>query len=626
MQETRLVPREVLFDNPVKAAPRISPDGRRISYLAPSPEGVLNVWVRSLEGGDDEQVTDDRKRGIRSHGWTHDGRHLLYTQDLEGDENWHVFLVDTHTRRVRDLTPFQGARAQGVKTDRHHPYEMLVGLNIRDRSVSDAYRIDLRTGAVSLDTENPGDVLTWFTDAEFRIRGALAHNSETADNSLRIRDAPGEPWRDLCTWPFGENGGLVAFTRDGESLYAETSLGSDTTRLVLLDARSGEVLRELAHDPRCDVGRVVIHPETYTIEAVGFNYQKNEWRVLDPALEEHYAALAKLAPGQFSVTGRDHADQLWTVAYETDDGPAEWFIYDRETRRGKSLFVNRPDLEQYTLSSREPVLIKSRDGLEMVGYLTLPPGHTDEKLPLVLNVHGGPWARNRWGYDAEAQWFANRGYACLQLNFRGSTGFGKRFLNAGNGQWGVGTMQDDLSDAVRWAIERSIADPDRVCIYGGSYGGYAALAGLAFTPDLYCCGVDIVGPSNVKTLFESVPPYWTPLKKQLVLRVGDVEHDSELNQRISPLHHAGRIRAPLIIAQGANDPRVSIREADQMVEALRSRGLSVTYVVYPDEGHGFARPENRLDFFGRVEEFLAQHLGGRHEPWKHVEGSTAQLR
>ncbi|MDD8013632.1 MAG: S9 family peptidase [Acidobacteriota bacterium] len=311
---------------------------------------------------------------------------------------------------------------------------------------------------------------------------------------------------------------------------------------------------------------------------------------------------------------------------QVDDGPVAWYAYDRGSKKAELLFVNQPDLAKYTLAKMEPVVIKVRDGFQLVSYLTLPLGSKGKNLPLVLNVHGGPWGRDGWGYDPEAQWFANRGYACLQVNFRASTGFGKKFLHAGDKQWGVGSMQNDLTDAVKWAIAKGIADPKKVCIYGGSYGGYATLAGLVFTPELYACGVDIVGPSNVKTLFESMPSYWAPFKKQFVLQVGDVENDEAFNRKISPLFHASNIRVPLIVAQGANDPRVNIREADQIVKAMRDKNLPVTYVVYTDEGHGFARPNNRLDFYGRVEEFLAKHLGGRSEPWQKIEGSSAEVR
>jgi len=362
------------------------------------------------------------------------------------------------------------------------------------------------------------------------------------------------------------------------------------------------------------------------VQAVGFNYLKNEWTVLDPSIKADFEALAKVQRGEFYVGTRDRADRNWIVTYQTDDGPVAWYAYSRDTKKAELLFVNQPELAKYQLAKMEPVVIKARDGFELVSYLTVPVGVAAKNLPLVLNVHGGPWGRDTWGYDPESQWFANRGYATLQVNFRGSTGFGKKFLNAGNGEWGVGTMQHDLTDAVKWAIAKGIADPKKVCIYGGSYGGYATLAGLVFTPELYACGVDIVGPSNIKTLFGSIPPYWAPIKTQFVKRVGDVEADEALNQKISPLFHADKVRVPLIIAQGANDPRVNIREADQMVKAMRDRGLAVTYIVYTDEGHGFARPDNRLDFYGRVDEFLGKQLGGRVEPWQEIKGTSAEVR
>ncbi len=612
--EAPLIPRELLFGNPVKAGPQISPDGTRLAYRAPSDKGVLNVWVRTIGTQDDVQVTNDTHRGIRTHFWAEDGKHLFYLQDTGGDENFHVYSVDLESRVVRDLTPFQGIRAVNVMLDKKHPNEMLVGMNLRDRRVFDMHRVDLTTGAIVLDTENPGDVVGWITDPEFRIRGAQAQSPKDASTTLRVRDAAGAPWRDLLAWPFGENGGAVDFTADGKAMYVSTSLGADTMRLVKVDLATGKELETIASDAKVDVGDAIVHPDSKAVQAVGFNYLKNEWKVLDPAIRADFEALAVVRRGEFYLGTRDRADRNWIVTYQTDDGPVAWYAYNRDTKRAELLFVSQPELEKYRLAKMEPVVITARDGFELVSYLTVPAGVEAKNLPLVLNVHGGPWGRDTWGFDPEAQWLANRGYATLQVNFRGSTGFGKKFLNAGNGEWGVGTMQHDLTDAVKWAISKGIADPKKVCIYGGSYGGYATLAGLVFTPELYSCGVDIVGPSNIKTLFASIPPYWAPIKTQFVRRVGDVENDAALNQKISPLFHADKVRVPLIIAQGANDPRVNIREADQMVKAMRDKGLAVTYVVYTDEGHGFARPDNRLDFYGRV------------EPWKEITGTSAEVR
>lgn len=620
-----LIPREILFGNPVKASPRISPDGIHLAYLAPSDKGVLNVWVRTIGKIDDAQVTNDTHRGIRVHFWAEDGKHLMYLQDLNGDENWHVYSVTLDSKVVRDLTPFQGIRAQGFKTDKNFPNEILVGLNLRDRRVFDMYRVDLTTGAIVTDTQNPGDVVSWLTDPAFQIRAAQATSLADGSSTLRVRDGKDAPWRNLITWPFGENGGADDFTGDGTALFVETSLGSDTTRLVKVDTVTGKELEKIAQDPRVDVGGVVIQPDMHTVQAVGFNYFKNEWTVLDSTIRQDFDVIGKLHRGEFYVTSRDRADKNWIITFQGDDGPVAWYVYNRDTKKAEFLFNNQPELEKHKFATMEPVVIKSRDGMQLVSYLTLPIGVEPKNLPLVLNVHGGPWGRDTWGYDPEAQWFANRGYATLQVNFRASEGFGKKFLNAGNLQWGA-KMQDDLTDVVKWVIAKGYADPKKVCIYGGSYGGYATLAGLVFTPDLYACGVDIVGPSNLATLLASIPPYWGPLKKTFTLRMGDVDKDEALNKKMSPLFHVDQIKAPLIIAQGANDPRVNIRESTQMVEAMRARGLPVIYVVYTDEGHGFARPVNRLDFYGRVDEFLAKYLGGRFEPWNEVKGSTAEVR
>jgi dipeptidyl aminopeptidase/acylaminoacyl peptidase len=379
--------------------------------------------------------------------------------------------------------------------------------------------------------------------------------------------------------------------------------------LLDLSSRKTEVLVE---DPRYDVSGVVVHPDTHAVQAAAVQRARTEWFVLDEAVREDFEALENLGRGDFSVTSRDRADENWLVAVDSDDGGASYHAYDRRAKRGEHLFDARPELADYALAKMEPVSFTSRDGLEVEGYLTLPPGVAPENLAMVLNVHGGPWARDGWGYDPEAQWFANRGYACLQVNFRGSTGYGKEFLNAGNREWG-GRMHDDLVDAVGWAVERGVADPERVAIYGGSYGGYAALVGATFTPDLFRCAVDIVGPSNIITLIESVPPYWKPLIATFTERVGDPETEPEFLKSRSPLFFVDRIRIPLLIAQGANDPRVKQAESEQIVSAMKERGVDHEYLLFEDEGHGFARPENRLKFYSAAEEFLAKHLGGRVE-------------
>ena len=620
-----LIPREVLFGNPVKAAVRLSPDGTRLSYLAPSPDkNVLNVWVRTLGQNDDKMVTKDQYRGIRSYGWAWNDKQIVYIQDTNGDENFHLYAVDLATLTTTDLTPFPGVRAQGIISDRKHPDEIYIGLNKRTPEVFDMYKLNLATGVLTLDAENPGDVEGWVTDRNFVIRAAVASNLETADTILRIRDTKEGPWRDFMTIPFGEEGSIIDFTENNTTLYIETSVGGDTTRLVEYDPATGKELRLIANNPKADVGGIMLHPETNAVQAVRFTYLREEWQVFDPLVKADLDILEKVREGDLFVVNRDRADTKWIVGYELDNAPYAFYIYDRTAKKAEFLFTHQPELEKYKLATVKPVIIKSRDGLDLVSYLTLPVGIEPKGLPLILYVHGGPWARDEWGYDPGSQWFANRGYAALQVNYRSSTGFGKNFMNAGNGEWGVGKMQHDLTDAVQWAIKEGIADPKKVAIFGGSYGGYATLAGLTFTPELYACGVDIVGPSNLQTLMATIPAYWKPFKMQMLKRIGDVENDQEFNKKISPLFHVDAIQVPLMIGQGQNDPRVKVAESDQIVAAMRAKKIPVTYILYPDEGHGFARPENRMDFNGRAEQFLAQCLGGRAEPYQKKEGTTAQ--
>jgi dipeptidyl aminopeptidase/acylaminoacyl peptidase len=617
-----LAPRDVFFGNPVKAGPQISPDGTRLGYLAPSDQGVLNVWVRTLGKDDDRMITHDEKRGIRQYYFAEDGTNLLYLQDVGGNENFHVYAVPLAGGEARDLTPHEGVRAMLFDMDKKHPDEVLIQMNLRDKRAFDVYRVKVSTGEEKLDTENPGDVLGWDTDAEFQVRAAQAQNPQDGSTILRVRDAVDKPWRDILTLPATENGGFVGFWADGQHAYVQTSVGSDVTRLVVMDLATGKETMTVAEDPRCDVGGIMVQPDSRTVQAVGFNYLRNEWKVLDRAIEGHFAALRKVNPGDFGITSRDRADDKWVVAYTSSDDQVRWYLYDLKTRKATFLFGNQPALEKVKLAKMEGVVVEARDGLKLPCYLVLPVGVPAKNLPFVLYVHGGPWARDGWGYNPTDQWLANRGYAVMNVNYRASTGFGKTFLHAGDLQWGA-KMQDDLTDVVKWAIAKGYADPKRVAIMGGSYGGYATLAGLTFTPDLYACGVDIVGPSNLKTLLESVPPYWAPMRKMWDLRMGEVDKDSLFNQRVSPLFHVDAIKVPLLIGQGQNDPRVNVRESDQIVAAMRAKGLPIEYVVYTDEGHGFARPQNRLDFYGRVEPFLAKYLGGRAEPWKEVTGSSA---
>lgn len=614
-----LIPRSILFGNPEKTSPRLSPDGRYLAYLAPNTEGVLQVWLRTVGAEDDRVLTADRKRGIRMFVWTFDGEHLIYLQDAEGDENWHLYSVGVTSGIIRDLTPFQGIQAQLVGLEPNRPHEALVGMNLKDRSRFDVYRLDLRTGAVELDTENPGNIIGWTPDAQLQVRAAQAARPEGGFDLL-TRSGAGEPWKLLLTWGPEDEGQAVAFSEAGETLYVAGSHNYNTQRALALPVAGGEQ-RVLAEDPEYDCADFLLHPTRRTVQAVSFIRERVQWQVLDPEIEPDLAFLRALRPGDCQIVSRDLADRQWVVAFTTDNGPVYYYLFRRESQQATLLFSNQPRLEGLALASMEPVRLTARDGLPLHGYLTLPVGVEPRSLPAVLLVHGGPWARDTWGYRPDVQWLANRGYAVLQLNFRGSTGYGKRFLHAGDREW-AGAMHTDLLDGVEWLVREGIADPRRVGIMGGSYGGYATLVGLTFTPEVFACGVDLVGPSNLLTLLETIPPYWKPLLVLFHQRVGNPETEAEFLRARSPLFFADQIRKPLLIGQGANDPRVKQSESDQIVAALRSAKIPVEYLVYADEGHGFARPENRFHFYAHAEEFLANHLGGRAEPADVITGHS----
>jgi len=637
-----LIPREILFGNPERSHPEVSPDGAQIAWLAPDKNEVLNVWASAIDGKNPRPITNEPHRPIAWYAWGGDAKHILYLQDNAGDENGHLFSADLTNGNVRDLTPFRGVRAQNVLTDLQHPRFVLVALNLRDRHAFDMYRVDLETGAVTLEATNPGDVLTWTTDNDFVIRAATAFDGKTAASIVRVRDAADKPWRDLVVMPFeralfaGEVfiGSLVAgFDPDGRSLVIHSALHSDKGRLVRVDLRSGEELGVVAQDPQSDVAdqdemvapKILTNPTTNAVEAVLFDYTTPHWVFLDPKMEADFAAISHEAAGFIDLASRDRADRRWIIAARRSDRPASYYMFDRETKKVALLYDENPALQRYTLAPKKPAIIKARDGLELVSYLTTPPGVEAKNLPLVLLIHGGPWDRDHDNYEPEVQFLTNRGYAVLQVNYRGSTGFGIDFLNAGTNQWGRGT-QEDLFDAVQWAIDNGIADAKRIASMGWSGGGFATLRALELKPDLFACGVDGVGPGDIATLFRSFPSYWSNIMTRWRRRGGDFDHEEELNRKVSPLYHVDKIRAPLLIGQGKNDPRVAIATSDAMVAALRKAKREVAYVVYSDEGHGFARPENQLDFYGRVEEFLARHLHGRAEPWKKISGSTAELR
>ena len=603
-----MIPRSVLFGNPERSDPTLSPDGKQLAYLAPV-NGVLNVWIRTLGQSDDRPVTDDTGRGIHIFAWQYDSKHILYAQDAAGDENWRIYQTDIATRQTRDLTPFEKVQASIVAYEWHTPQTLLVGSNQRDESLFDIYRLDLRTGALEMDTENPGDVAGWHADHNLQVRVAQVM---TADGStvIRVRNDAQSPWRELMQWGPDETfGGVFGFTPDNRKLWVATSLDANAARLLEVDIETG-AQTVIAADPQFDISGIELQPKTDKLQAARFVKQRVSYEFLDPSLKGDFELLQKVQPGDIVGLSRTLDDTKWVVTYSRDDAAVRWFFYDRAAKQASLLFSARPDLENYQLSNMQPIEYPARDGMTIYGYLTVPAGMKAERLPMVLMVHGGPWHRDMWGYDPWAQWLSNRGYAVLQPNFRGSTGYGKQYINAGDREW-AGAMHTDLLDAKEWAVQRGIADPDKVCIMGGSYGGYATLAGLAFSPETFCCGVDIVGPSNLNTLLATIPPYWSTMVALFHKRMGDTEEFLNLQ---SPLYKANQIKAPLLIGQGANDPRVKQAESDQIAAAVRANGEPVEYYVFPDEGHGFVVPENSMAFNAAVERFLEKYLGGRAEP------------
>ena len=618
-----LIPRETLFGNPERTRPQLSPDGQYLAYIAPDEKNVLQIWLRTVGQEDDRQLTDDKKRGIRMYFWTYKAQQLIYLQDSDGDENFHLYSVNIESDIVRDLTPFQGVKAQPVDLDPEFPDEVLVGLNLTDRQKFDVYRINLNNGAVEFDTDNPGNVVSWTADATFQVRAATAATPD-GGSELLFRETVDNPWETVRHWGPDDEGGAVSFSADGKTLYIIGSHDANAQRLIALDLATREET-VMAEDEQYDVGGILIHPTTRVIQAVSFYKDKVQWQVLDQSIAPDFEAITQVREGEFGVTNRTLADDTWLVAYTTDDGPVYYYSYDRESKSSTLLFSNQPELEELSLASMQPISYEARDGLTIHGYLTTPVGLEPKNLPTVLLVHGGPWARDNWGYSPIVQWLANRGYAVLQVDFRGSTGYGKAFLNAGNRQWAA-AMHDDLIDAVQWLVEQGIADPDKVAIMGGSYGGYATLVGLTFTPEVFTAGVDIVGPSNLVTLMQSIPPYWAPMLASMYHRVGNLETEEEFLRSRSPLFFVDRIQKPLLIGQGANDPRVKQAESEQIVEAMKQANKPVEYVLYTDEGHGFARPENRLHFFAIAEAFLAKYLGGRSEPVGNIQGHSGVIK
>ena len=630
-----LIERSKLFGNPSKTAGRISPDGKWLAWIAPR-DGVLNIWVAPVsDPAAAKPLTAEKQRPIRSYYWSPDSRMILFVNDKGGDENFLLYGVDIATGTQRTLTPFEKTRVEVVNISRVVKDRILIAINNRDARWHDLYSLDLASGKLSLVLQNDGDYAGFLADEQLVPRLAMKATPDGGQAFYRITDGK------VAATPFSTVGlddalttSPAGFTADGKTLYWVDSRDRDTAALVAQDVTTGRQT-VVAQDPRADIGGVIVDPKTGEVRAWSVNYLRNDWVSHDPATAKDLAWLKSQLKGDITVTSQTDADDLWTVGVDPVTAPSASYLFDRKAHSLKQLYVTRPELVGAPLVPMHPETIPARDGLTLVSYLSLPAGtdpdgdgKPDHPVPMVLFVHGGPWGRDTYGYSSWHQWLANRGYAVLSVNYRASTGFGKKFIAAGNLQWGR-KMHDDLLDAVGWAVKQGVTTADKVAIAGGSYGGYATLAGVTFTPAAFRCGVDIVGPSNLFTLLQTIPPYWEAGKQQFYQRMGnpETEQGKALLHERSPLFAADKIKVPLLIGQGQNDPRVNVRESQQIVDAMKAKNIPVTYVVFPDEGHGFARPVNNIAFNAIAENFLSSCLGGRAEPiGDALKPSSAQVK
>ena len=621
-----LIERAKLFGNPTRTGGQLSPDGKWLGFIAPR-DGVMNVWVAPVDKpGDARPLTAEKTRPIRSYFWAPDSKQILFVNDKGGDENFLLYGVDLGDGVQKTLTPFEKTRVQVLGTSTTIKDRILVGVNNRDPRWHDVHQLDLTTGKLTPMFQNDG-YAGFVTDDQLRLRVAVKTRPDSGVDYYRVVGGKVEekPFTSV-DYEDAASTSPLGFTVDGKTLYWGDARGRDTRALLAQDVATGKFTTVGASD-RADVGGGLINPRTGRVEAYSVYFHRNEYLPVGDAAKADLAFLKSQNKGEFTVGSRTDADDKWLVTFDPVTAPASTWLYDRRARKLTELYTPRPELVGAPLVAMESFDIPTRDGLSMVSYLTKPKGVTGP-VPLVLLVHGGPWARDGYGYNSSHQWLANRGYAVLSVNFRSSTGFGKKFVQAGDQQWGR-KMHDDLLDAVDWAVKRGVTARDKVAIMGGSYGGYATLAGLTMTPDAFACGVDIVGPSNLFTLLKTVPPYWEAGKRQMYRRMGDPgtpEGQALLKER-SPLTSADAIKKPLLIGQGANDPRVNVAESDQIVAAMKAKNIPVTYVVFPDEGHGFARPVNNIAFNAVAENFLAKCLGGRAEPvGGALAASTAQIK
>jgi len=602
--ETTLIPMEDFFKNPQQAYFQISPDGKFLSFTKPF-ERRMNIFVQAIGSEDITRVTSVIDRDIWSYWWKGDNR-ILYRQDFGGDENFHVFGVDPDGGNLTDLTPFEKVKANIVDGMRDHDTDILISMNKTNPEVFDVYRLNTVTGELTLVAENPGDISRWITDHDYNVRVAI--RTDGINNTILFRDGSEGEFKEIMTVGFEDTFSPMFFTFDNKHIFALSNLGRDREVIVKYDLANNTELELLYEHPEVDVSGLDYSRKRKVLTEINYVDWKYQREVLDPVMEGYYKILDERFPGyEAYLTFSNRDEDIFIARTMSDRSTGSYYLFDTRTGEIKKLADRNPWLPEDQLAEMKPVSYKSRDGLTIHGYLTVPKGVESKNLPVVVNPHGGPWYRDSWGFRGEVQFLANRGFAVFQMNFRGSTGYGKEFWKASFKEWGK-KMQDDISDGVKWLIDEGIADPDRIAIYGGSYGGYATLAGLAFTPDLYACGVDYVGVSNLFTFMNTFPPYWELYREMMYEMVGDPVKDSALLAEASPVFHVDNIKVPLLVAQGANDPRVNIDESNQIVEALKNRGIEVVYIVKENEGHGFMNEENTFDFYRAMEEFLTKQL------------------
>jgi len=609
-EEIPLIPLRDFFRNPEKVGYSLSPNGEYFAYVAPW-ENRLNIFVQKFGETEAQRITSVTDRDLAGYFWASNDR-IIYVRDQAGEENYHLFAVNVDGSNLVDLTPFEGVRAGVIDDLKDSDQEMIISLNKRDPRFFDAYRINIETGEMKLIAENPGNVIGWLTDHNGLLRVAIT--SDGLNTSILYRENESQPFENILTTDFKETLTPFFFTYDNKNLYALSNLGRDKTALVVFDPKTKKENELIYENPNVDVNGVLASDKRKKLTAVTYITDTLHYHFFDEETKAIFQDLTKKIPGyELVATSSNRDENRFIIRSYSDKSLGAYYLYDYEKNEIRKIAEVSPWIQEKNMANMKPIQYTARDGLIIHGYLTLPRGIEPKNLPVIINPHGGPWYRDSWGYNAEVQFLANRGYAVLQMNFRGSTGYGRAFWEAGFKQWGK-KMQDDITDGVQWLINQGIADPKRIGIYGGSYGGYATLAGITLTPDLYAAAVDYVGISNIFTFLESIPPYWEPLRQQFYEMIGDPVKDRELLESVSPVFLVDRIKTPLFIAQGANDPRVKKSESDQIVAALEKRGISVQYMVKENEGHGFANEENRFDFYRAMEEFLSVHLGGKIGP------------